>query len=67
MTKRIIKIATRKSPLAMWQAEFVRDSLLELHPDLEIELIKMTTQGDKILDTPLAKVDRKSTRLNPVT
>jgi len=59
MTKRIVKIATRKSPLAMWQAEFVRDSLLELHPDLEIELIKMTTQGDKILDTPLAKVGGK--------
>ena len=59
MTKRIIKIATRKSPLAMWQAEFVRDSLLELHPDLEIELVKMTTQGDKILDTPLAKVGGK--------
>jgi len=59
MTKRIIKIATRKSPLAMWQAEFVRDSLLELHADLEIELVKMTTQGDKILDTPLAKVGGK--------
>ena len=43
----------------MWQAEFVRDSLLELHPDLEIELVKMTTQGDKILDTPLAKVGGK--------
>ena len=59
MTKRIIKIATRKSPLAMWQAEFVRDSLLELHPDIEVELVKMTTQGDKILDTPLAKVGGK--------
>ena len=59
MTKRIIKIATRKSPLAMWQAEFVRDRLLELHPELEIELVKMTTQGDKILDTPLAKVGGK--------
>jgi hydroxymethylbilane synthase len=59
MTKRIIKIATRKSPLAMWQAEFVRDRLLELHPDLEIELVKMTTQGDKILDTPLAKIGGK--------
>ena len=59
MTKRIIKIATRKSPLAMWQAEFVRDSLLELYPELEIELVKMTTQGDKILDTPLAKVGGK--------
>ena len=43
----------------MWQAEFVRDSLLELYPELEIELVKMTTQGDKILDTPLAKVGGK--------
>jgi len=43
----------------MWQAEFVRDRLLELHPELEIELVKMTTQGDKILDTPLAKVGGK--------
>tara|TARA_R110002111_G_scaffold223431_2_gene285372 strand:- start:2433 stop:3362 length:930 start_codon:yes stop_codon:yes gene_type:complete len=59
MTKRTIKIATRKSPLAMWQAEFVRDRLLELHPDLNIELIRMTTQGDNILDTPLAKVGGK--------
>ena len=59
MTKRTIKIATRKSPLAIWQAEFVRDSLLNLHPELNIELIRMTTQGDKILDTPLAKVGGK--------
>ena len=59
MTKRTIKIATRKSPLAIWQAEFVRDSLLKLHPELNIELIRMTTQGDKILDTPLAKVGGK--------
>jgi len=43
----------------MWQAKFVRDRLLELHPDLEIELVKMTTQGDKILDTPLAKIGGK--------
>lgn len=59
MTDRIIKIATRKSPLAMWQAEFVRDRLLALYPELTIELVKMTTQGDKILDTPLAKVGGK--------
>jgi hydroxymethylbilane synthase len=59
MTKKIIRIATRKSPLAMWQAEFVRDSLLALHSDIEIELVKMSTQGDKILDTPLAKVGGK--------
>ena len=59
MTQRTIKIATRKSPLAIWQAEFVRDSLLALHPDLDIQLIRMSTQGDKILDTPLAKVGGK--------
>lgn len=54
-----IRIATRKSPLALWQAEFVRDSLLRANPGLQVELIKMTTQGDKILDTPLAKVGGK--------
>lgn len=59
MTNKIVRIATRKSPLAMWQAEFVRDSLIKLHPDLQIELVKMSTQGDKILDTPLAKVGGK--------
>jgi len=59
MTKKIVRIATRKSPLAMWQAEFVRDALIKLHPGLQIELVKMTTQGDKILDTPLAKVGGK--------
>ena len=54
-----LKIATRKSPLALWQAEYVRDMLLIHHPDLNIELVKMSTQGDKILDTPLAKVGGK--------
>jgi len=52
-------IATRKSPLAMWQAEHVRDRLLETHADLEIELLGMSTQGDRILDTPLAKIGGK--------
>jgi len=56
---KVVRIATRKSPLALWQAEFVRDSLRALHPDIEIELVKMVTQGDKILDTPLAKVGGK--------
>ena len=59
MTKRIIKIATRKSPLALWQAYFVRDQLLAHHDDLEVELVKMTSKGDKILDVPLAKVGGK--------
>ncbi len=59
MTNTTVRIATRKSPLALWQAEFVRAELLKRNPALEIELVKMTTQGDKILDTPLAKVGGK--------
>ena len=59
MTSRVIKIATRKSPLALWQAEFVRDELIKLHSDLQVELVKMSTQGDKFLDVPLAKVGGK--------
>ena len=59
MTDDTLRIATRKSQLALWQAEYVRDVLLQYHPDLNVELVKMTTQGDKILDTPLAKVGGK--------
>ncbi len=54
-----IRIATRKSPLALWQAEHVAERLRQAHPGLEVELVKMVTQGDKILDTPLAKVGGK--------
>ena len=54
-----IKIGTRKSPLALWQANYVRERLLTEHPGLAVELIKMSTQGDKILDTSLAKVGGK--------
>jgi len=56
---RIIRIATRKSPLALWQANEVSRQLKMYHPDLEVELVTMTTQGDKILDTPLAKIGGK--------
>ena len=59
MSKKTIKIATRKSPLALWQAYFVRDELLAKHDDLEVELVKMVSKGDKILDVPLAKVGGK--------
>lgn len=59
MSTNILRIATRKSQLALWQAEYVSRLLKEAHPDLQIELIKMSTQGDKILDTPLAKVGGK--------
>lgn len=55
----LIKIATRKSPLALWQAEHVAKLLKTTHPSLNIELVKMVTQGDKILDTPLAKIGGK--------
>jgi len=56
---KLVRIATRQSPLALWQAEYVKARLLELHPQLQVELVKMVTQGDKILDTPLAKVGGK--------
>ncbi|MDV7106068.1 hydroxymethylbilane synthase [Vibrio sp. TH_r3] len=54
-----VRIATRKSPLALWQAYYVRDALQAAHPGLEVELITMVTKGDIILDTPLAKVGGK--------
>jgi hydroxymethylbilane synthase len=54
-----VRIATRQSPLALWQAEYVKSRLLQLNPDIQVELIKMVTKGDKILDTPLAKVGGK--------
>lgn len=59
MSSNRIVIATRQSPLALWQAEHVQRRLKEAHPELEVELLKMTTQGDKILDTPLAKIGGK--------
>jgi len=59
MEKNLIRIATRKSPLALWQAEHVRSRLQQAHPGLEVELLTMSTQGDKILDTPLAKIGGK--------
>lgn len=54
-----LRIATRKSPLAMWQAEHVKARLMEAHQGLKVELVTITTQGDKILDTPLAKIGGK--------
>src|SRR5690554_2456917 len=54
-----LRIATRKSPLAMWQAEHIKARLLGLHPGLTVELVTFVTQGDKILDTPLAKIGGK--------
>ena len=54
-----LRISTRKSPLALWQAEHVRARLMALHPGLKVELVKMSTEGDRILDAPLAKVGGK--------
>jgi len=59
MSTERIRIATRKSPLALWQAEHVRHRLQALHPGLQVELLTMSTQGDRILDSPLAKIGGK--------
>lgn len=55
----IIRIATRKSPLALWQAEHVAGALKSAHPGLQVEILGMSTRGDKILDAPLAKIGGK--------
>lgn len=57
--KTTLRIATRKSALALWQANHVRDLLLEAHPGIEIELVKIVTQGDRILDRPLSEIGGK--------
>ncbi len=54
-----LRIATRKSPLALWQANEVKTRLESAHPGLTVELVSMTTAGDKMLDAPLAKVGGK--------
>lgn len=54
-----LSIATRQSPLALWQAEHIRDRLLEMYPQMTVNLLKIVTKGDKILDTPLAKIGGK--------
>lgn len=56
---RTLRIGTRQSQLALWQANYVRDGLLEHHPDISVELVGITTQGDKTLDVPLARVGGK--------
>lgn len=56
---RTIRIATRKSALALWQAEYVKAALEHHHSGLNVELVPMSTQGDRILDTPLAKIGGK--------
>ena len=57
---RVLKIATRKSPLALWQAEFVKSQLQLRYPEIDIELVKMSTQGDHMINSPLSKIGGKS-------
>lgn len=59
MTEQTIRIATRKSPLAMWQAEHVAAALQTAHADVTVELVGMSTEGDRVLDSPLAKIGGK--------
>ena len=54
-----LRVGTRGSALALWQAEWVRSQLIAAHPGLTVELVTIKTQGDKILDVPLAKVGGK--------
>ncbi|MEN8107779.1 MAG: hydroxymethylbilane synthase [Pseudomonadota bacterium] len=59
MSTTTLRIATRKSPLALWQAEHVKARLEAAHPGLQVMLVTMTTQGDRVLDSPLAKIGGK--------
>ena len=59
MSRETLRIATRQSALALWQAEHVKQRLEALHPGLHVELVGMTTKGDQILDSPLAKIGGK--------
>ncbi|MGC7590344.1 hydroxymethylbilane synthase [Bisgaard Taxon 46] len=59
MTNNTLKIATRQSPLALWQANYVKQRLEGFYPDLNVVLVPMVTKGDVILDTPLAKIGGK--------
>ncbi|MGX5221386.1 hydroxymethylbilane synthase [Pseudomonas segetis] len=56
---REIRIATRKSALALWQAEHVKARLEQAHPGLVVSLVPMVSRGDKLLDAPLAKIGGK--------
>ena len=59
MAKKTLRIGTRASQLALWQANWVKSELEKKHPGLEVSLVKIKTQGDKILDVPLAMVGGK--------
>lgn len=55
----MLRIATRKSPLALWQAEHVAARLRAAHPDMQVELVPLSTRGDEVLDRSLAAIGGK--------
>ena len=55
MTDKVVRIATRQSPLALWQAEYVKAELEKFHPGIKVELMGITTTGDALHDSPLSK------------
>ncbi len=57
---RTVRIATRESLLALWQAEYIKAELQRHHADLQVELVGMTTRGDQLLDSPLSKIGGKA-------
>lgn len=59
MSSTVLRIATRESPLALWQAEYVKTCLQGAHPGLDVQLVPMTTRGDQILDSPLSRIGGK--------
>ncbi|MBN0988054.1 hydroxymethylbilane synthase [Amphritea pacifica] len=59
MTDKVVRIATRQSPLALWQAEYVKAELEKFHPGIRVELMGFTTKGDVLLDSPLSKIGGK--------
>jgi hydroxymethylbilane synthase len=59
MTDSLVRIGTRASRLALWQAEWVQSRLQQLYPALRTELVAIKTRGDRILDVPLARVGGK--------
>jgi len=54
-----LKIGTRGSKLALWQSEWIKTQILRVHPDLRVELVRIKTTGDKILNSPLSKIGGK--------
>lgn len=59
MINNILRIATRKSPLALWQANYVKGALLALYPDIHVEILGLSTEGDRLLSASLANVGGK--------